>query len=101
MISFIGVSMYGLHDVMHTLYTSTRRGQKMVSDALELEFQAVESCLMWVLGTDLGSSTRIVNALNCRAISPVLYAPPLDTFGPRLIESAKAGFIDGEEGLTE
>ena len=30
------------------------RVQKMVSDALKLELEAMLSCQMWVLGTELG-----------------------------------------------
>lgn len=54
------------------------RGQKMVSDVLELELQIVVSCLDWMLGTELGSSSKAVCTSNCQAISPV---PTLETSG--------------------
>lgn len=43
--------------------------QKRVSDPLLLELQAVESCSVRGLGTDLESSAREVQALNHRAFS--------------------------------
>lgn len=49
------------------------RGQKRASDPLEL----VVSSLMWVLGTELGSSVGAVSALSCGAIS---LAPTYDFF---------------------
>jgi hypothetical protein len=39
-------------------------GQRRMSDSLELELQAVVRYLMWVMGTELRSSGRVVNALN-------------------------------------
>ena len=40
---------------------------------LELELQAVVSCIMWVLGTVSGPSVRAANALNQSSVSsPVL-----------------------------
>ena len=45
-------------------------GQKRVSDPLELELQVVVSRLMWVLVTELRSSTRAARALNTLATSP-------------------------------
>jgi hypothetical protein len=38
--------------------------RQRASDPLELELQAVVSCLMWVLETEPGSSARAVSALN-------------------------------------
>lgn len=41
-------------------------GQKRISDSLEL--QAIVNCLIWMLGTELGPSTRSRGgecALNC------------------------------------
>lgn len=35
-----------------------------MSDLLELEFQVVESCLMWVLEMELKSSARATNSLD-------------------------------------
>lgn len=37
---------------------------------LELKLQAVVSCLAFMLGTELGSSRRVVCAPSCWAISP-------------------------------
>lgn len=37
-----------------------------------LELQVVVSCLMWALGTELGSSGRVLHGLNCRGICPSL-----------------------------
>lgn len=42
--------------------------RKKVLDLLELEFQTFESYLMWVLGTELVSSIKVVCTLNCGAI---------------------------------
>lgn len=39
--------------------------RKKVLDLLELEFQAFESYLMWVLGTELVSSVKVLCTLNC------------------------------------
>jgi hypothetical protein len=41
-----------------------KRGQRRISDLLELELQAIVSCLMWVLGTELGSSAGAAGALS-------------------------------------
>lgn len=49
-------------------------GQKKAADPLELEFQAVVSCLIRGIGTESGSSARAVCALE-----PSLY-PILGTF---------------------
>lgn len=35
-----------------------QRPEERALDPLELELQAVGSCLVWMLGTELGSSTR-------------------------------------------
>lgn len=42
----------------------THRNQKGVSDLLELECQAVVTCLTWVLGTEVRSSPRAACAPN-------------------------------------
>ena len=39
-------------------------GQKRASELLEVELVMVVSCLMWVLGTKLKSSTRAAHTLN-------------------------------------
>lgn len=44
--------------------TGTNINQKSLSDSLELELQAVVSYLSWVLGTELGPSTKAGHALN-------------------------------------
>lgn len=36
---------------------------------IPIELQVVESCPMWVLGTDLQSSEKATHALNCRDIA--------------------------------
>lgn len=38
-------------------------GHKRVCDPLELEFVVAMSCLVWVMGTELGTSDRAVSAL--------------------------------------
>lgn len=43
----------------------THRDQKTGSDLLELELQAIVTCLTWVLGTEVRSSPRAVRAPNC------------------------------------
>ena len=45
------------------LISGAHRYQKRVSDPLELESQQVVNCLMWILGTELGSFAREVHAL--------------------------------------
>ena len=45
--------------------------QRRASDSLELELQAVLSCLMWVLGTKLKSFAWVVCVLSCWTSSPV------------------------------
>ena len=42
---------------------SAHGGQKRAPDTLELKLQAVESCLLWVLGTELRSCGRAASAL--------------------------------------
>ena len=46
------------------------RMPKMTSDLLEVEFQAVEGCPVWVWGTEFSFSARAVCALDHWAISP-------------------------------
>jgi hypothetical protein len=48
------------------VFTHTKRA----SDTLALEFQAIVSHLMWVLGAELRSSVRAVDILTLWAISP-------------------------------
>lgn len=50
-------------------HDSVLGGQRMVLDALEVEWQAVVVSLMWVLGPELMSSRRAVSALDCWALS--------------------------------
>lgn len=52
--------------------TPVLRVQKDMSDASALGLQAVVSCPMWLLGTQLRSSVRAVSAFNCWVISPAL-----------------------------
>lgn len=42
--------------LLYYLYICVCHGQKRLSDLLELEFQEVKNSLLWVLGTELGSS---------------------------------------------
>lgn len=44
--------------------------QKRVSDPLDMELQVIMSCLMWALGTELGSSIKAESAFNSGIISP-------------------------------
>lgn len=41
-----------------------QRWEERALDPLELELQAVGSCLVWILGTELGSSTRSARPSN-------------------------------------
>jgi hypothetical protein len=50
----------------------THREKKKVSGPLELDLQAVVSCLVWVLGRKLRSSGRAMSTLDLGAISPAL-----------------------------
>lgn len=43
--------------------TGTSEAQKRVQDSVGLEFQAVMSCLMHMLGTKLRCSARVAGAL--------------------------------------
>ena len=54
------------------VFVDAHRGQKRVSDLLELELQAVVNSPLWVLGTELWSSARAANVLDLWVISPVL-----------------------------
>ena len=66
-ICIVSVCLY----VMHML--SALVSQKRALVPLELELQAVVSCIMWVLGTVSGPSVRAANALNQSSVSsPVL-----------------------------
>ena len=42
----------------------TYRGQKRISDPLELELQVVMSCLIWVQGTEIKPSGRASSILD-------------------------------------
>lgn len=64
---------------------STTKGQKRVSDSLEL--QAIVSCPIWRLGTELGPSTRAVCELNCWSIP---LAPTLNVW-PSCLNLPHAG----------
>lgn len=46
-------------------------GEKVRASGVELE--VVEGCLVWVLGTTLGSSTRLVSIVGCLAIVSLAY----------------------------
>ena len=48
----------------YAMYVCVSGGQKSVLDPLELEFQVVMSCPMWMLGTELGFSGRAPATLN-------------------------------------
>lgn len=52
-------------------HTATHESQKY-QILLELEFKVMR-CLMWVLGSELVSSTRTLHAFDCSAISPATY----------------------------
>lgn len=64
---------------MHRMCTGVFGGEKRVSGLLEPEFRVVESCLMWVLGTELKSSARAASSLDLWAIPSVLKT---DTISP-------------------
>lgn len=40
-------------------------GRKGVLETMELDLQAVVKCPAWVLGTELSSTARAVDSLNC------------------------------------
>lgn len=63
------MQMSSLPKCMHvyTCMSGTHRGQRKVSDSLELEFLVVES-YMRVQRTEPGESTKKASALHCRAI---------------------------------
>lgn len=49
---------------VHHVEVGFHRGQMRASDPLKLKFQEVLNCSVWVLGTDLGSSTK-TSVLHC------------------------------------
>lgn len=49
------------------------RGQKRTSEPVETESQAVVSCMIQALGTELGSSARAVPAPNCFLFFKIIY----------------------------
>ena len=46
------------------------KGQREVSDPLELDLQVAVTCLMWVLGAELGLVAMAICLYNCLAVSP-------------------------------
>lgn len=50
--------------VMGAMCTGTHRDQQRVLGTLELEIQVVVSHVTWVLGTEAGSSGRVVSMFN-------------------------------------
>ena len=49
---------------VHVFTSMTNGSQEKVLDILELELQMVESYLMWVLGTELGTSIKALCTIN-------------------------------------
>ena len=62
--------MYIYNERLPHVCVVTHRGQRRMLDLLELELQAVVSIFMRVLGTELGSTSRVLCALNHWVISP-------------------------------
>lgn len=58
------------------LYTGALRGQKEVTDSLQLKLQATGSCSTRILGIDLGFSARGERALTC-SVTPATHRKPL------------------------
>lgn len=58
---------------VHCMYMGSFRCQKTESDHVELELQEIENDLMWALGTDPGSSVRVLCICNHWATAS---APP-------------------------
>lgn len=54
---------------MHYVHVEAYRGQRRVSDPLELELQVVVSCLRWMLGTEPMCSARAVSTLSHQVLS--------------------------------
>lgn len=67
-------NIYCLNHVCGTLHEDSTQGNQ--KRKLELDLQAVRSCLAWALGTELWSSERAISALTQRVSSPV----PENTF---------------------
>lgn len=52
------------------MYVGICRGQKSMSDPMELELKAVVRDVIWVLGTKHGSPGKAVSVLNYQHICP-------------------------------
>lgn len=66
-------------EYMYVRYThvGARRSHKRALDSLELQLYVAVSCVMWVLGTERGSSVSGVTAFNCQTIHhPHTHHPP-------------------------
>jgi hypothetical protein len=59
------------HTLMN-MHASAHRGQKKVSNPLELALQVGGHDMLWVLGTELQTIARIASALRYLAFSPAL-----------------------------
>lgn len=68
---------------MHHMCAGAGRGQKRVTDPLEMELQIIMGCLTWGLGNR--SPARAIHALNRRAIS--------SSMSPCLSESSLVCFL--------
>lgn len=59
-----------LHKFMYVLCVGDLEAKRGSQISLELKLRMAVNCLMWVLGTELSSSGRVLSVLNYDAISP-------------------------------
>lgn len=69
---FLNLFYYLFMCICSRVYARVLGGQKWVSDALELEFQVVVKCLLWVLALNLSPPEASVS-LKHRATSLTLH----------------------------
>jgi hypothetical protein len=62
---------------MHHMHVGASGGQQRALDSLELELQEIVNHLMWVMGTEPGSSTSGLVFLNVEPLLRLLSVPPL------------------------
>ena len=74
LLSFLCVYVNVCYLFVHHIHALACGDQKKALEPLELDLQITMSLLVWVLGTEPGSSKRTTNALNEPSLqSPVLF----------------------------
>lgn len=75
MLSYFTKSLKNIWDLCMYVWVcagecSIQESQKRALDPSGAGVKALGSCLLWVLGTEVGSSEKVVNILNFRVIPP-------------------------------